>query len=289
MSYAYSSQGAPQLLFFPIETQGHMALQFPMRKVCNMSQSHFNSMTTKLLFLTMFAAVAMIVGPAQAGEVPLSPEGQVYLNQLLDEGAFVVSPERRFEFGEFSFITAPPGGPGPEAEDIRITLSESANSVDLVFSILPPSRMLGGNAPDNWWDIALSYRAEVLNPELEMFNGHTVSLGGFAIGDGYVILQETLSDENDSSIGILSVYDDPIGFGTKPVDSMTFTPTHDIVYASKDLAVVGGTQENGGAFLSHFEQTFHTEPIPEPSGMALLILGCAGLGTIGWYSRRQVC
>ena len=69
------------------------------------------------------------------------------------------------------------------------------------------------------------------------------------------------------------------------MDHADFTPARSIVVVDKDLSVNGGTQDNGGTVLiSHFKQTFHV--IPEPSGLALLVLGCIGLGFVGWYSRR---
>ena len=157
--------------------------------------------------------------------------------------------------------------------------------VMLLFQILGRNTVMAGDL----WDIQLGYRASALDPQ-DAFVGHTLSLNSAAMGDSSVALNEVIHAENGDLLTQTPhfVYDNLGNTGNRHLlDTVNFTSPRSVVVTDKDFAVNGGTEDGEGTvFVSHFKQTFHTQPIPEPSGMALLLLGCAGLGMVGWYSRK---
>ncbi|MBN1851371.1 MAG: hypothetical protein JW829_01555 [Pirellulales bacterium] len=255
-----------------------------------MSQSHFQSVISKSTALAFLLVTIVAVFPAQAGEI-VTP---ATLDALWDDptdptddaNAFVITQSGRFRFDQFTCSAVPPGEPTPDPEDIFVTLlTETSNTVSLLFQIIDGGLIF---APD-LWDLHIGFRATVVDPLYHM-TGQTLTITSHTEGDSYLIMTEEIRDADMDGVAGLTVYNNIPVYGTKESDYADFEPRQTQVYISKDLLVKGGTVDGGGmVYVSDFQQTFHFEPIPEPSGMALLILGCLGLGTIGWYSHRKAC
>lgn len=232
-----------------------------------------------LLVFLIAACFGATAQDANAGAIPTFPT--FTMADAIVPDAFIETASGRFRFDNFSYSAVPPGGPAPDPEDVFVTITETDDMVMLLFQIVEGNLVM---APDTW-DMQVGYQATTLN-ENETFVGHTLSTNSNVLfGDGFVILNEEILTPDGSNVAELTVFDNLPGQPDRSMDHADFVPTRSIVVVDKDLVANGGTEEGGVAFVSHFKQTFHTQ-IPEPSGLALLVLGCIGLGFVGWYSRR---
>ncbi len=241
-----------------------------------MSQNRVIPTLIPLVGLALLAAMAV---PATAAQVPIFPP--VTLADLVDDpadstddpDAFIISPSGRFKFDEFTFSSVPPEDYVPEFDDIFINVTETSDTVMLLFQIVGKNLATGDQA----YDIQIGYRAEALTNA--PFTGHELMMNGAGMGDGTVFINENIFDSDGNLIAQLTTHDNVSNLPDVAVATSAFTPSQVLTIQDKDIAVTGGGDEFGNAaFLSHFKQTFFV--VPEPSSVALLILGGLGMGAI---------
>ena len=237
--------------------------------------------------MLLLAAVALC-GTADAAQVPVAPSPS--LDDLVDDpldpaddaDAFLVSPSGDFRFDNFTFSAVPTGDFLPSMEDVFVTLTETANSVMLLFQIAGKNLAAGPDA----FEIQVGYDAHSLDP-LNEFSGHTLFMNGVGLGDANVVINEEILAGGNELVGQLTTYSNLPNQGTQVIQSTTYGSGQVTLAFDKDIALNGGTQNgNGVAFLSHFKETHHFERIPEPSSVILLALGGLGLGFVA-RSRRS--
>lgn len=241
------------------------------------------------LFLSILVAVLGEGWSAQAAQVPIVPSPS--LDDLVDDpldpaddpDAFLVSASGRFRFDNFSFTAAPPdGGIVPSAEDVFVTVTETAETVMLLFQVVGRNLAAGPAA----FDLQIGYDAQTLDP-LDSFVGHTLFMNGRGFGDGTVAINEEILSDEDVLLAELTTFSNVPNVGTQVIDSAGFGPRQVSVTVDKDIALNGGTADgNGVAFLSHFKETFDVERVPEPGTALLFVFGALGVGIIARATHR---
>ena len=240
------------------------------------------------LFVSLLMAAAAC-NSALATQVPVVPSPS--LEDLVDDpldpsddaDAFLVSNSGRFRVENFVFNAVPSGADFvPSAEDIFVTLTETANTVMLLFQIVGDNLAAGPEA----FELQVGYDVSTTNP-LDVLTGHTLFMNGTGLGDGTVVINEAILGQNNALVGDLTTFSNLTNQGTRVVDTTQFASQQRSVSVDKDISLDGGTQNGRGvAFLSHFKQTFDVVRIPEPSGITLLTLGGLALGIVAGIKRR---
>jgi hypothetical protein len=239
------------------------------------------------LFVSLLVAVLAKGDPAYAAQIPIAPPPS--LDDLVDDpldpaddaDAFLVSASGRFRFDNFTFSPVPPGGSTPTAEDVFVTVTETADTVMLLFQIVGQNIAAGPGA----FDLQLGYEAHALDP-LDAFTDHTLFMNGRGLGDGNVVINEEILGAGNALVANLTTFSNLPNQGTRVIDSSSFGPRQVSVSIDKGIAMNGGTAAAGGvAFLSHFKETFDVERIPEPSTVLLFALGGLGLAAAARATR----
>lgn len=232
-------------------------------------------MTRNLLFPALACvALAATVAVAPAAEVTL-PNTLDFLvddptNPDDDADAFINSPSGRFRFSEFVFSPQATDGTPPGETDVRVSMSESANSVSVIFEFLANNTASGPGAHE----LALEYLAEVSDPNFA-FVSHTLSMDGTTEGDGWIFINEEILTSDNQGIGNVATTLNVTNQSDTLSDTLPFAPTRRMTIHNKDISV-SGVADGSNATLVRIEQTFQV--IPEPSSLALGFLGVLGLG-----------
>jgi hypothetical protein len=212
-----------------------------------------------------------------AAEVTLPGTLDVLVDDPLDNSddadAFFLSPSGRVRFSEFVFSPIGTGLTPPDEEDVRVQVSESANTVTVAFEFLANGTATGPGA----YELALEYRAEATAAQYA-FGSHTLSTDGTAEGGGSIFINEEILVPGGGGIGNVS---NTVNVQNRPdtlSDTVQFAPVRSMTVHNKDISVAGGTGTDGPntASLMRIEQSF--EVIPEPSSAAIFALGLLGLG-----------
>jgi hypothetical protein len=128
----------------------------------------------------------------------------------------------------------------------------------------------------------LSFKVSIL-PEYDDRFIKDVSMcltGAGARDTGLVSVVENVWDTDWNSLASLNCSKHEGDSGANLVDHAEFAPVKEIWIYSKDIAITGGTGQDGSAHLSEFFQYY--SQIPEPATMALF-----GLGSLVLLRKRK--
>lgn len=131
-------------------------------------------------------------------------------------------------------------------------------------------------------DLAFNYGVWVLNPPPEIVDNSLEILNAAVVGDGFLVIDETVFDQGLNVIGNKHVEIDP-AFGTEILfDELEFDKmTHLVV----EKAIFLDAGFFGAAALNVFEQRF--SQAPEPGTLALFGVGLVALGFMARRNRRR--
>ena len=231
---------------------------------------------TRSLLLSALACVvlAALSAVAPAAEVTLPNTLDFLVDDPTipgdDADAFVVSPSGRFRFSEFIFSPVGTDTTPPADTHVRVSMSETATSVSIAFEFLANNTASGPGAQE----LALEYLAEAVDPNLA-FVSHTLSMDGSTEGDGWILINEEILVPGGGGIGNVTTTANVMNQPDTFTDTLQFAPTRRMTIHNKDISVTG-VADGSSATLVRIEQTFQV--IPEPSSLALGLLGVLGLG-----------
>ena len=174
-------------------------------------------------------------------------------------------------FSDFSYISSASGGAAaPSDSGVAVNPEVDGSEVGLLFS----AGWLAGQ--NQIQDSLIQFTVTCIDC---MIDDVVLIMGGGANGSGLASVSET------SLHPVVNL----ITGGSKLIDSTTFSPVNSIKVV-KDIAVSGGSAENGFAHISAVTNLFSTTTTtmtPEPS-LSLLCLGFLGLVPLARRKMRRV-
>jgi hypothetical protein len=137
------------------------------------------------------------------------------------------------------------------------------------------------------YDLAFDFRVTTADASPTM-SANTLGIIGGTSGPGHAQIAETVVDLSNHSLAGELVYLNQIGTGNNQfMDSSAFSgASQSEVVAHKDFAMTTtGSDPSAQVFVSHFDQTFTVTEVPEPSTLALGLVG--GLASLLALRRRN--
>lgn len=219
----------------------------------------------KLMLGTLLFSTALV----SAGNAAVTT-----LADLIATGGTVVDGDK--VFSNFSYSGT---GSAPSAADVNVQPFTNAMG-DYGIEFTSAFTASGGGFADS----AISYQVTVTDPHFKIDDASAISTGT-AVNGGFWDVGETLVN-GTTSLGTLTTFEDSgPGGGSKPTDHITFSPVGSILVV-KDVGVHASSKNGGFADLSVLDQNFSQTAIPEQETWAMMALGFAGLGVLG-YRRAQ--
>jgi hypothetical protein len=130
----------------------------------------------------------------------------------------------------------------------------------------------------------LAFNFDVTTTDGSLITGNALQVTGGYTGAGQSQIAETINSPSEVTLANEYVYLNQGYTGVDHTyDSATFTGQTSLL-VNKDFSMTTGPDPLAGIFVSHFDQTFSTAAVPEPTTLAL-----AGLGGLGmfWQLRRR--
>lgn len=215
-------------------------------------------MKIRLFAITLLIAVLAVASSARAE----------LLSALLGGGSIQVGDKL---FDQFGYLHL---GDMPDAGGVNVVgYTDDQGNFGLKFqgAFLD---YIGGSGSD----ALIEFRVTALDPN-KLITGVTLAGNPNVIGGtGVMSITETFLPDSPAS---LSIYDIEPG-ATKLVDSVDFLQGFRSLHVQKDILAFAAT---GIPTLSHFTQTFRQTAVPEPSTVALSLVGLVGL--VAWRARQQ--
>jgi len=137
------------------------------------------------------------------------------------------------------------------------------------------------------YDLAFDFHVTTADQTPTM-TGNTLSITGGTDGPGHAQIAETVVELGNNSLAGELVYLNQTGTGNNRfVDSSAFTgaaQSEVVVHKDFGMTTTGG-DPLAQVFVSHFDQTFTVTEVPEPSTLALGLMG--GLASLLALRRRS--
>ncbi|MGD1017837.1 MAG: PEP-CTERM sorting domain-containing protein [Verrucomicrobiia bacterium] len=213
----------------------------------------------------------------------LTNGGSINFSNLVAPSTLLVQVGDKL-FGNFGFqYTDTTGNTNDYLVASDLVLSALSNTDGFGVSIQVPLVAQGAVTKD----LTLEFSAQVVNPTTMMISDVQLQVVGSASGLGVANVAETISTEGFGSGAIANL---AVNFGasgaTPPggTDTVTLSAPQSMIWITKDVIVSGdpdGYPETNPSqdvgTISVIDQTFSQVQVPEPSTMALLGAGLAGL------------
>lgn len=199
------------------------------------------------------------------------------LADLLVPGAYIQVDGA--EFSSFAFSAAAFGGaPTPMAADILITAPTSP--IPELFFQGGPFEALNNQLVD----ASLKFDVTALSNDAKLTTAELKYTGGTS-GTGTTSIIEDIDDMNNDLIGQGSYIIQQGYAGSSNSGSIDFAAQQEI-QVSKDIMLYGSATGDS-ASISDFSQAFDAPTVPEPSSIAMAVLGGGALGWYGWRRRKK--
>jgi hypothetical protein len=213
--------------------------------------------------LVALVGSTLLAGAAQAATLTLA--------DLIANNGTITDGDKLFS--NFAYSST---GSAPAASDIDV-LPYTNSAGDYGIQLLNSWAANGTGSGDS----QITYTVTVTDPTRKIKDATAVSTGTAIGGSAFWDVSEHLT-AGGLSIGQLTTVD-AVGGVTQLSDHITFAPVSSIV-VRKDI----GFAANGGLVdLSIIDQNFSQTAVPEPSTWAMMLLGFAGLGFVGFRKAKS--
>ncbi len=227
-----------------------------------------------VLFVSLVGARSSSV---QAQVTNLTSGGSINLSNLVTSALYVQVGDKLF--GNFSFQYLSTDTNASDAlVPADLVLSALSNQAGFGISMQLVGFEAQGMDTD---DIKLTFSAQVTN-SFDLISGVDLSINGGATGMGDANVSENIYTHGIGDGNIANLFANITTDSATPEDSVTFSTPQAMIWIEKDLSVsvdpdgiACGNPASNYAIISIVDQTF--AQIPEPSTLALLGAGMAGL------------
>ena len=227
-----------------------------------------------VLFVSL---VGVLSSSVQAQVTNLSNGGSISFAYLTNSTVSVLIGDKLF--GNFSFqYLSTDTNTSDALVPADLVLSALSNQAGFGVSIQLVGFSAQGMDTD---DITLTFSAQVTNP-YNLISGVDLAINGGATGMGDASVSENIYTYGIGDGNIANLFANITASSATPEDYVTFSTPQAMIWIEKDLSVSGepdgiacGNPASNYAIISIVDQTF--TQIPEPSTLALLGAGMAGL------------
>ena len=221
---------------------------------------------TKQFFKRATIALGLVALSLAGSAAPARAE---FISELIRTGGTITVGDKLFS--DFSYLAT---GDMPTAAGVNVIgITDADGNFGLRFQggfvDLP-----GGGASD----ALIGFKVTVTDPNLFITDAHLAGNPSVLGGTGAISVTETFLPTNSNSMVIGAIG----GGSTVLTASTVFATPVNVLFVQKDILAFAGT---GLPALSFIDQTF-SQSVPEPSSVALLMIG--GVGAFGVARRRKM-